>query len=59
MCIINMPYNIKHVFDIIKKNDIDITLKFTNYDVYTNYLKLITIKPPEIENKQFNSFILV
>lgn len=58
--IINTPYNIKHVFDLIKKKiGIDITLTFTNYKVYTKYLKLITIKPLEIENKPFNSFILV
>lgn len=44
-----------------KKIGIDITLTFTNYKVYTKYLKLIhvTIKPLEIENKPFNSFILV
>lgn len=58
--IINTPYNIKHVFDLIKKKNRHwYHTHITNYKVYTKYLKLITIKPLEIENKPFNSFILV
>lgn len=57
--ILNTPYNIKHVLDLIKKIGFDFTPTFTNYKVYNQYLKLITIKSVNIKNKPFKSFISV
>lgn len=57
--ILNTPYNIKHVLDLIKKIGFDFTPTFTNYEVYNQYFKLITIKSVNIKNKPFKSFISV
>lgn len=53
-----IQYKARSWFDL-KKIGFDFTPTFTNYEVYNQYLKLITKKLVNIKNKPFNSFISV